>query len=226
MGGEQVGEHLGVEAGGDRLVTHLFECLDPAYPGWRWAVTVTRAARAKTVTVDDSALLPGPDALLAPAWVPWRDRLQPGDVGVGDLLPAHDDDERLVPMVMLAGDDAVVDWYADGPPEAPDPPGAREAPQPAFPGRGRVLSPPAVMRPPTGGTTASTARARRWPVRHPRPAPAAVFSYRSAGCSARCSAAARTPTLRTTAGSCPATTDAVRIQNRHSTMHPPAPSHR
>ena len=141
VGGEQVGEHLGVEAGGDRLVTHLFECLDPAYPGWRWAVTVTRAARAKTVTVDDSALLPGPDALLAPAWVPWRDRLQPGDVGVGDLLPAHDDDERLVPMVVLAGDDAVVDWYADGPPEVPDPPGAREAPEPAFPGRPRVLSP-------------------------------------------------------------------------------------
>ena len=141
MGGEQVGEHLGVEAGGDRLVTHLFECLDPAYPGWRWAVTVTRAARAKTVTVDDSALLPGPDALLAPAWVPWRDRLQPGDVGVGDLLPAHEDDERLVPMVMLAGDDAVVDWYADGPAG-----GARSArgpggPEPAFPGRVRVLSP-------------------------------------------------------------------------------------
>ena len=131
----------GVEAGGDRVVTHLFSCLDPAYPGWRWAVTVTRASRARNVTVDDSALIPGPDALLAPAWVPWRDRLQPGDVGVGDLLPAHDDDERLVPMVMLAGDDAVVDWYADGPPEAPDPPGSRDVPEQAFPGRARVLSP-------------------------------------------------------------------------------------
>ena len=93
VGAQQVGEHLGIEVGGDRVVTHLFECLDPAYPGWRWAVTVTRASRAKNVTVDDSALLPGPDAILAPAWVPWRDRLQPGDVGVGDLLPAHDDDE-------------------------------------------------------------------------------------------------------------------------------------
>lgn len=141
VGAQQVGEHLGIEVGGDRVVTHLFDCLDPAYPGWRWAVTVTRASRAKNVTVDDSALLPGPDAILAPAWVPWRDRLQPGDVGVGDLLPAHDDDERLVPMVLLAGDDAVVDWYDDGPPEPPDPPGAREAPGPAFPGRPRVLSP-------------------------------------------------------------------------------------
>lgn len=139
-GADQVGEHLGVEAGGDRVVTHQFECLDPAYPGWRWAVTVTRASRAKTVTVDDSALLPGPGALLAPAWVPWRDRLQPGDLGVGDLLPAHEDDERLVPLVMLAGDNAVIDWYADGPAEAPDPVDARQAPAPVFPGRARVLS--------------------------------------------------------------------------------------
>ena len=140
-GAGQVGEHLGIEAAGDRVVTHFFGCLDPAYPGWQWVVTVTRAARAKTVTVDDSALLPGPDAMLAPEWVPWRDRLQPGDVGVGDLLPAGADDERLVPMVVLAGDDAVTDWYADGPAEVPDPRGAHEAPEPAFPGRARVLSP-------------------------------------------------------------------------------------
>ena len=137
----QVGEHLGIEAAGDRIVTHFFGCPDPAYQGWQWAVTVTRAARAKTVTVDDSALLPGPDAMLAPEWVPWRDRLQPGDVGVGDLLPAGADDERLVPMVVLAGDDAVTDWYADGPAEVPGPRGAHEAPEPAFPGRVRVLSP-------------------------------------------------------------------------------------
>lgn len=140
VGAEQVGRHLGVEAEGDRVVTHLFECLDPAYPGWRWAVTVTRAARAKHVTVDDSALVPGPDSLLAPPWVPWLDRLQPGDLGVGDLLPAGADDERLVPLVLLAGDDAVVDWYADGPVEVPDPRGAHEAPELAFPGRPRTLS--------------------------------------------------------------------------------------
>jgi hypothetical protein len=139
-GADQVGQHLGLEAGGDRVVTHQFECLDPAYPGWRWVVTVTRASRAKTVTVDDSALLPGPGALLAPAWVPWRDRLQPGDLGVGDLLPAHEEDERLVPMVVLAGDNAVIDWYADGPAEAPDPADALLAPTPVFPGRARVLS--------------------------------------------------------------------------------------
>jgi Protein of unknown function (DUF3027) len=101
----QVGAHAGLVADGDRVVTHLFECLDPAYVGWRWAVTVVRASRAKTVTVSETALLPGPDALLAPEWVPWRDRLQPGDLGVGDLLPASHDDERLVPITALGGDD-------------------------------------------------------------------------------------------------------------------------
>ena len=32
-------------------------------------------------------LLPGDEALLAQEWVPWSQRLAPGDLGVGDLLP-------------------------------------------------------------------------------------------------------------------------------------------
>lgn len=91
----QVGEHLGLRAEGDRVVTHYFACLDSAYGGWRWAVTVTRAARAKVVTVSECALLPGDDALLAPPWVPWLERLRPGDLGPGDLLPTAPDDVRL-----------------------------------------------------------------------------------------------------------------------------------
>ena len=43
-----VGEHLGVEADDERVVTHLFATLDPAYRGWRWAVTLARAPRSKT----------------------------------------------------------------------------------------------------------------------------------------------------------------------------------
>lgn len=109
-GEEYVGEHAGVETDGDRVVTHLFTCLSPAYRGWRWAVTLSRAARAKTPTVSESALLPGPDAILAPEWVPWRERLRPGDIGVGDIMPTAADDERLVPVVALAGEEGVPDW--------------------------------------------------------------------------------------------------------------------
>jgi Protein of unknown function (DUF3027) len=105
-----VGEHRGVTADGDRVVTHRFSCLDPAYRGWCWAVTVARASRAKNVTIDETLLVPGPEAILAPDWVPWKERLLPGDLGVGDLLPAPPDDARLVPAASLEGDDGVSDW--------------------------------------------------------------------------------------------------------------------
>jgi hypothetical protein len=104
-GPSAVGDYLGVRADAERVVTHLFSCLDPAYHGWQWSVTVARAARSKSVTVSESLLVPGPDAILAPEWVPWRERLQPGDLGVGDILPAPPDDERLVPAATLEGDD-------------------------------------------------------------------------------------------------------------------------
>ncbi|MFK3981468.1 DUF3027 domain-containing protein [Micromonospora sp. NPDC050397] len=102
-----VGEHLEVIAEGERLVTHFFECLLDGYRGWRWAVTVTRVSRSKHVTICETVLLPGPDALLAPSWLPWQERLQPGDLGVGDLLPTPADDDRLVPGYVLSDDPAV-----------------------------------------------------------------------------------------------------------------------
>jgi hypothetical protein len=101
-----VGDHLGFDPEGERLVTHYFGCLNPAYRGWRWAVTVTRVSRSKSVTVAEAVLLPGDDALLAPDWVPWSQRLQPGDLGVGDLLPTRADDERLLPGYTATGSDA------------------------------------------------------------------------------------------------------------------------
>jgi hypothetical protein len=109
-GAEVVGEHSGVFAEDERVATHLFTCLDRAYPGWRWAVTVSRASRARVVTVSETALLPGPDSLLAPPWVPWSERVRPGDIGVGDLMPADEDDERLVPASVLEGEEGLLDW--------------------------------------------------------------------------------------------------------------------
>jgi hypothetical protein len=110
VGPGQIGAHLGTETEGDRVVTHLFACLSPAYVGWRWAVTVTRAARSKQVTVSESLLLPGPDALIAPDWVPWTERVRPGDLKAGDLMPASADDERLIPAVAIDGADGLLDW--------------------------------------------------------------------------------------------------------------------
>ncbi len=160
-GAERVGEHLGVQAEGERVVTHLFDCLDPAYTGWQWAVTVARAPRSKVVTVDETVLLPGSAALLAPPWVPWQDRLRPGDLGVGDLLPAPPDDERLVPLVTLEGDDAVIDWLAED--EGP----AEPAELPA-PGRSRVLS--AAGRESAAARWYTSEHGPRTPLAHAAPA--------------------------------------------------------
>lgn len=96
-GADGVGEHLGHDVEGERVVTHHFACLLPGYVGWRWAVTVARASRAKTVTVDECVLLPGPDSVLPPAWVPWEERVRPDDLGPGDLIPVAADDARLIP---------------------------------------------------------------------------------------------------------------------------------
>lgn len=94
-GAELVGEHLAALAEADRVVTHLFAASYPGYTGWQWAVTVARAARAKAVTIDEVVLLPGPEAIVAVNWVPWSDRVQPGDLGAGDLYPSQPDDPRL-----------------------------------------------------------------------------------------------------------------------------------
>ncbi|MQA77867.1 MAG: DUF3027 domain-containing protein [Streptosporangiales bacterium] len=115
---ESVGEHLGVEPDGERVASHLFACTDLAYHGWRWSVTVTRASRSRTVTISEVTLLPGVEAIVAPAWVPWNERVRPGDLGPGDLLPTAPDDARLQPGYVAFGDDVDeaddVDWWEPG----------------------------------------------------------------------------------------------------------------
>ena len=106
VGDESYGDALGAFAEGDRVLTHYFEARLPGYRGWRFAVTVARAPRSKTVTVNEVVLLPGDDALLAPPWVPWKDRVAKEDLGPGDLMPVTEDDPRLVPGY-LVGDAAL-----------------------------------------------------------------------------------------------------------------------
>jgi len=90
------------------VATHSFAATLPGYLGWHWAVTLARVPGGDEITLDEVVLLPGDAALLAPAWVPWHERLRPGDLSVGDVLPSTEDDPRLVPSY-LADDDSAED---------------------------------------------------------------------------------------------------------------------
>ncbi|SDL70727.1 DUF3027 domain-containing protein [Arthrobacter sp. ok362] len=81
---EQIGEHIGARSEGDRLVTHLFESRLPGYLGWQWYAVLTRNSRSKVVTVDELGLLPSDDSILAPAWIPWAERVRPEDAQADD----------------------------------------------------------------------------------------------------------------------------------------------
>ena len=126
-----VGEHLGHAVEGERVVTHFFACERAGYVGWRWAVTVARAPRQKTVSVDEVVLLPGDEAIVAPPWVPYRERIKPGDLSPGDLLPVADEDPRLVPTYS----------FGDDPLDADDKAQVRQVAKDLGLGRVRTLSP-------------------------------------------------------------------------------------
>ena len=81
----------------DRLATYLFEAALPGYVGWRWGVTVAKVDQSSEPTICDVVLLPGAEALLAPEWIPYKDRIQASDVTPGVVIPTAADDERLVP---------------------------------------------------------------------------------------------------------------------------------
>ncbi|MEV0892130.1 DUF3027 domain-containing protein [Promicromonospora sp. NPDC050262] len=104
---EDVGEHLGTLFEDERVVSHRFAATMRGYRGWHWTVTVTRVPRGRTATISEVELLPGDEAILAPVWLPWSERLRPGDVGPGDVLPFRADDPRLEPGYTATGDPEV-----------------------------------------------------------------------------------------------------------------------
>ncbi|MFC8302769.1 DUF3027 domain-containing protein [Specibacter sp. NPDC057265] len=114
-GEDEIGRHLGARSEGVRCVTHLFESTKPGYRGWVWFATLARVARAKAATVNEVGLLPGDGAVLAPAWLPWAERVRPedaqqdaGDGAAPSRQEPHDDDAAFAPAEPAATTEASV----------------------------------------------------------------------------------------------------------------------
>lgn len=112
-GEEAVGDYLGVSYEDPNTATHRFLAHLPGYQGWQWAVVVATYAGSDHATISEVVLIPGPTALLAPEWVPWEQRVRPGDLSPGDLLAPANDDPRLVPGYAASGDDEVDETAAE-----------------------------------------------------------------------------------------------------------------
>jgi hypothetical protein len=96
----QVGAFISVEfEDEDRVASYLFEADIQGYKGWRWCVTVAKVDKDAQPTVCDVVVLPGPDSLLAPDWIEYKDRILPEDIQPGVIVPSVLDDTRLVPGV-------------------------------------------------------------------------------------------------------------------------------
>ncbi|WP_233193922.1 MULTISPECIES: DUF3027 domain-containing protein [unclassified Cryobacterium] len=72
---DSIGEPLGHLVEGEHVLSLLFDCNLSGYPGWRWTVTLARVDKSSEPSVLEAELTPGDDALIAPEWVPWSDRL-------------------------------------------------------------------------------------------------------------------------------------------------------
>lgn len=110
---EMVGDYLGVGYEDPNTATHRFLAHLPGYQGWQWAVVVAAYPGAGHATISEVVLVPGPTALLAPEWVPWEQRVRPGDLSPGDLLAPAADDPRLVPGYTASGDPQVDETAAE-----------------------------------------------------------------------------------------------------------------
>jgi Protein of unknown function (DUF3027) len=94
----QVGDFISVEYDDEnRIATYLFAAEISGYKGWRWGITIAKVDEESTPTICDVVVLPGPDSLLAPDHIPYRDRIVPEDITPGVIVPSLLDDTRLVP---------------------------------------------------------------------------------------------------------------------------------
>lgn len=91
----QVGDFVEAIDLGDDVTDFRFETRVRGYEGWQWSVTLYHDVELDHWTVNESSLVPTDRALRPPAWIPWKDRLEPTDLAVTDSIGTEPDDPRL-----------------------------------------------------------------------------------------------------------------------------------
>ncbi|PST49176.1 hypothetical protein COO72_04190 [Bifidobacterium callitrichos] len=92
---EQVGDVVDAIDLGDGVTDFRMTAHIRGYEGWQWSVTLYHDEELDRWTVNESSLIPTSDALMPPAWVPWKDRLEPTDLAPTDSIGTDPDDPRL-----------------------------------------------------------------------------------------------------------------------------------
>src|SRR5699024_8411161 len=87
----EIGDHIGVVAEDERVVTHRFAAKVRGYGGWECVATVARAARAMSVAVCETGMLLGDEVILSQQLVAWMERAS--------------QEERMRLEVIAAGED-------------------------------------------------------------------------------------------------------------------------
>ena len=91
----QVGDFVEAIDLGDDVTDFRFETRVRGYEGWQWSVTLYHDVELDHWSVNESSLVPTDRALRPPAWIPWKDRLEPTDLAVTDSIGTEPDDPRL-----------------------------------------------------------------------------------------------------------------------------------
>jgi hypothetical protein len=103
-----IGSHVETLPTSEHTAVVTFVSTMPGYKNWKWLVMLSWLD-ASNLTIDEVAMVPSDDALIAPAWVPWSQRVEAGDLGIGDELPYKANDPALTPGYVEANVDVLDD---------------------------------------------------------------------------------------------------------------------
>ena len=92
-----------------------FEATTRGYAGWHWVVTLSQPDKRRAATVSEVTMVAGEDALIAPEWVPWAERLKQFRKQLREEGKAKSDAEAdAIIRRMASGSDGEVPEDAEG----------------------------------------------------------------------------------------------------------------